>query len=104
MISPDKFGIGKGPEVPVPPPVEGQPPAPEVPVGAEPPQPSKEEREAEEVPEMVIEAPPQEGESVQEKPVKAVSTPARPLNIGERDLTGDIDIGRAAKLQDEINT
>lgn len=98
-----RFGVGKGPEAPSLP-VEGRP-APEIPPGAEPPRPREEGRETEDIPEMVIEAPPQEGETLhkKEKPVKTVPAPARSLKISEHDLSGDIDIGRAAELQDEMN-
>lgn len=98
MNSPVKFGIGKGPEAPAPPPpVEGKP-APEVPLGAEPSQPREAERVPEEIPEMVIEAPPQEGEEPA-KPAKLVSTPPPPSAIREGDITaGDIDAAGADDL------
>ncbi len=104
MNSPDKFGIGKGPEAPAPPPVEGQP-APEVPTTEQPSPPSAEREKIKGKPgeELVIAEPPQVGEIAQEKPIETPA-PARPINIGEHDLTGDIDIARADELQEEINT
>lgn len=104
MNSPGKFGIGRE-EAPAPPPTEGQPQAPEIPAAEQPSPLSSKEKKIEEKSEadLVIEKPPRAAGETSEEPAET-SSPAKSINISEQDLSGDIDMAAAAKLQDEINT